>query len=115
MNDYLAKQNVCTGAAYIGGSHLSSQSNATMPTASRSVLEGANDQLQSMIAQLDMIDSVVAQFLSRTGIEIPAPNAEAQRPPQSSLSLPKLQDNLNAFNRLLNSLGEHVSKLNQIA
>lgn len=120
MNDYLAKSAAaqCVGAAYIGVTSAAQQLNAYPAAApiKLTAIEDAVSQVELMRQQINLIGMDVAAFLDRAAGGCLNDNPpEKQASPLPSGQLPRLIMNLSELKYQINTLGERVSKLSQIA
>ncbi len=117
MNDYQLKSAASIGAGY-GAGYASDSMCATAPV-KMTVIEDAISQVELMRQQLNLINGDVIAFLDRAagGALNGIGTTEKGNPsvPSPAGQLPRLGQNLKELKWMLNTLGEHVSKLNQIA
>ncbi len=103
------------GAAY--GAGYAGDMPCVAPSAKLTAIEEAISHVEIMRQQLNLINGDVAAFLDRAGGGAlnGADQEKCSNPPLPSGQLPRLGNNLRELKQLLNTLGERVSKLNQIA
>lgn len=118
MNDYVLKQSAYEGLAGSAPYGISTVGVCNTPI-KQTAIEECVSQVELMRQQLNLINCDVSAFLERAaGGSLNGAEPEkcsTQSPPQPLGQLPRLGTNLKELKYLLNTLGERVSKLNQIA